>query len=91
MDEGRSWRVCQTRPVHERRDGNENPSNAKARAADGVGDGVADQVDRLHAIGNGQVPAVAALAWKTLDVRLTANDQAQRRALEARVERKGNQ
>ena len=29
-------------------------------------DGLADTLDRLHAIGNGQVPAVAALAWRTL-------------------------
>ncbi len=28
--------------------------------------GMADRVDRLKAIGNGQVPAVAALAWETL-------------------------
>ena len=32
----------------------------------GVVDGVANQMDRLKAIGNGQVPAVAALAWKVL-------------------------
>ena len=31
-----------------------------------VADGVASRVDRLKAIGNGQVPAVAALAWETL-------------------------
>jgi DNA (cytosine-5)-methyltransferase 1 len=31
-----------------------------------VADGVASRVDRLTAIGNGQVPAVAALAWRTL-------------------------
>ena len=31
-----------------------------------VAHGVAARVDRLKAIGNGQVPAVAALAWKTL-------------------------
>ncbi len=31
-----------------------------------VDDGVANRVDRTKAIGNGQVPAVAALAWKTL-------------------------
>jgi len=31
-----------------------------------VADGVASRVDRLSAIGNGQVPAVAALAWRTL-------------------------
>jgi hypothetical protein len=27
---------------------------------------LADRVDRLKAIGNGQVPAVASLAWKVL-------------------------
>ena len=32
----------------------------------GVAYGLADRVDRLRAIGNGQVPAVAALAWETL-------------------------
>jgi DNA (cytosine-5)-methyltransferase 1 len=31
-----------------------------------VADGVAARVDRLKAIGNGQVPAVAATAWKLL-------------------------
>lgn len=31
-----------------------------------VVDGVANRMDRLRAIGNGQVPAVAALAWRTL-------------------------
>ena len=31
-----------------------------------VSDGVAARVDRLKAIGNGQVPAVARLAWETL-------------------------
>ena len=31
-----------------------------------VADGVANRVDRLRAIGNGQVPAVAALAWRLL-------------------------
>jgi DNA (cytosine-5)-methyltransferase 1 len=31
-----------------------------------VADGVAHRVDRLAAIGNGQVPAVAALAWRVL-------------------------
>ncbi len=40
-----------------------------ARSADvesGVADGVADRVDRVKAAGNGQVPAVAALAWRVL-------------------------
>jgi len=31
-----------------------------------VADGVADRVDRLRAIGNGQVPLVAAVAWERL-------------------------
>ena len=33
---------------------------------DRVANGVAHRMDRLRAIGNGQVPAVAALAWETL-------------------------
>ena len=32
----------------------------------GVGDGMADWMDRIHAIGNGQVPAVAASAFRIL-------------------------
>jgi DNA (cytosine-5)-methyltransferase 1 len=32
----------------------------------GVADGVPNYMDRLKAIGNGQVPAVAALAWRLL-------------------------
>lgn len=35
-------------------------------AVDGMADGVAFHVDRLAATGNGQVPSVAALAWKIL-------------------------
>ena len=35
-----------------------------------VADGVAHRVDRLSAIGNGQVPAVAALAWRILSDRI---------------------
>ncbi len=31
-----------------------------------VADGMANRMDRLKAIGNGQVPSVAALAWNTL-------------------------
>ncbi len=34
-----------------------------------VAHGVAHRVDRLKAIGNGQVPAVAALAWEILHVK----------------------
>jgi hypothetical protein len=29
---------------------------------------VADWLDRIKAVGNGQVPAVAALAWKILPI-----------------------
>jgi DNA (cytosine-5)-methyltransferase 1 len=32
----------------------------------GVGDALASRVDRLFAVGNGQVPAVAAVAWQIL-------------------------
>jgi DNA (cytosine-5)-methyltransferase 1 len=35
--------------------------------SDGVLDGMADRMDRLKAIGNGQVPVVAATAWRTLN------------------------
>ena len=37
-----------------------------------VANGVAARVDRLKAIGNGQVPAVAALAWGTLSRNITS-------------------
>lgn len=40
----------------------ENPKSGVGRMADGV----ANRVDRLKAIGNGQVPAVAAAAWQIL-------------------------
>jgi len=36
-------------------------------SADGMADGLANIVDRLATTGNGQVPAVAALAWQILD------------------------
>jgi DNA (cytosine-5)-methyltransferase 1 len=35
-----------------------------------MADGVAARVDRLKAIGNGQVPQVAAIAWELLTERL---------------------
>ena len=35
-----------------------------------VANGVANRVDRLKAIGNGQVPCVAALAWEALEARI---------------------
>jgi DNA (cytosine-5)-methyltransferase 1 len=34
-----------------------------------VANGVADRVDRLKALGNGQVPAVAAIAWELLNTK----------------------
>jgi DNA (cytosine-5)-methyltransferase 1 len=40
-----------------------------------VDDGLADQVDRLAAIGNGQVPAVVRLAWNTLTERAASMPQ----------------
>ena len=40
--------------------------NIPAPNSFGIANGVAARVDRLKAIGNGQVPAVAALAWNTL-------------------------
>ena len=36
-----------------------------------VADGVANRVDRIRCLGNGQVPAVAALAWQVLSEGLT--------------------
>jgi DNA (cytosine-5)-methyltransferase 1 len=49
----------------------EHPGTWNGRRMDqpgivGVADGVANWVDRLKAAGNGQVPAVAALAWRIL-------------------------
>ena len=38
-------------------------------ASDVLDDGLAPWVDQLRAVGNGQVPAVAALAWRTLIAR----------------------
>jgi hypothetical protein len=41
----------------------------------GVGNGVAGTVDRIKACGNGQVPIVAATAWRILAGQLnTANN-----------------
>lgn len=43
-------------------------------STDGMADGVADIVDRLAATGNGQVPAVAATAFRILSERLTGGE-----------------
>jgi DNA (cytosine-5)-methyltransferase 1 len=40
------------------------------RTLGGVDDGLASRVDRLKAIGNGQVPRVAAISWELLKERL---------------------
>lgn len=57
-----------------RRSGADGQGEAKSRDVDwwsvhrfaGVDDGMADRVERVRATGNGQVPAVAALAWRVL-------------------------
>jgi len=49
--------------------GNYNYGTGLLPRVAGVVDGVANRVDRLKAIGNGQVPAVAALAWEILHVK----------------------
>ena len=41
----------------------------------GVADGMADRLDRVKAIGNGQVPIVAATAWSVLIRRMFSSDQ----------------
>ena len=46
-----------------------SPATAKRESQSGlclVVDGVAGQMDQLHAIGNGQVPAVVRIAWHAL-------------------------
>jgi DNA (cytosine-5)-methyltransferase 1 len=45
---------------------NIDPADAAESDVGRVAHGVAARVDRLRCIGNGQVPAVAALAWRTL-------------------------
>jgi DNA (cytosine-5)-methyltransferase 1 len=54
------------RGTEERTDAGEHRWWGTEPALGRVAHGVAHRVDRLAAIGNGQVPAVAALAWRTL-------------------------
>jgi len=49
-----------------------DPADATQSSVGRVADGVAARMDRLKAIGNGQVPAVAALAWRILKKRIDA-------------------
>jgi DNA (cytosine-5)-methyltransferase 1 len=51
----------------------ETSAAEKARIL-GMGDGVANGLDRIRATGNGQVPAVAALAWRTLHAQLMTSN-----------------
>jgi len=44
-----------------------DPAEASESGVGRMAHGVANRVDRLKAIGNGQVPSVAALAWKLLN------------------------
>jgi DNA (cytosine-5)-methyltransferase 1 len=44
----------------------QDPAEIPESGVGRVADGVASRVDRLKAIGNGQVPQVAALAWRIL-------------------------
>jgi len=55
-----------------RYDGQETPARPIMRRDS---DGVADGMDRIAAIGNGQVPIVAAYAWQTLGVLLPPNNR----------------
>jgi DNA (cytosine-5)-methyltransferase 1 len=71
-----SWKECERKTIAD--DHGEAQSVADSAAAERAGwwstepdvgrvaDGVASAMDRLKAIGNGQVPAVARLAWHTL-------------------------
>jgi DNA (cytosine-5)-methyltransferase 1 len=64
---GRTWREKTTERILryaslvERQHSRSNPSGVH-----GANDELANRMDRLHAIGNGQVPDVVKLAWETL-------------------------
>ena len=80
----RMWIVGVADTDRAQREGRRLPSRTRAEHADAcssgwwstepdvdrVANGLAHRVDRLKCIGNGQVPAVAALAWRTLIARL---------------------
>ena len=69
----RMWITADALPIRERRDSrHEKITIARGESAQDqpeparVVDVVARRVDRINAIGNGQVPQVAALAWRIL-------------------------
>lgn len=67
---GRRHRA-QAKKIQPRRDSTVNGRGWEVEPSVGrVADGVARRVDRLKALGNGQVPSVAALAWLELSRRL---------------------
>ncbi len=52
----------------------------------GSGDGLAGRVDRTHAVGNGQVPIVAATAWNILLARFQGEDMTKKYTPELKQE-----
>jgi DNA (cytosine-5)-methyltransferase 1 len=72
-DVWREWELGFVEQKHNSRRGSTNGSRKWWSAEPNVGrvvDGVAARVDRLKAIGNGQVPLCAATAWKLLSERI---------------------
>jgi DNA (cytosine-5)-methyltransferase 1 len=68
-DVWRNWVMGFAQEEHNYRGGQSNGRREWWQAEPNVGrvaDGVACRVDRLKAIGNGQVPLCAATAWRTL-------------------------
>lgn len=66
-EHGTSDRLLAERCTWWDKDPGDEPESGVGRVAHGV----ANRVDRLKAIGNGQVPAVVRLAWEILSERLT--------------------
>jgi DNA (cytosine-5)-methyltransferase 1 len=56
----------EAKPIRPQQTREGNYRQASERPLLGMDDGLASWVDRHHAIGNGQVPSVARLAWETL-------------------------